>query len=64
MREMTLQKYLSEGRTQGEVAAALGCTQGAIWQMLRDERDIRVVLQDDGSITAHEIKPVGKNSAA
>lgn len=61
--EISLQEYLI-GRSQSAAAKALGVTQGAIWQMLRDKRDIRVRIGPDGAVEAVEVKPIGRKRAA
>lgn len=61
--EITLQEYLI-GRSQKAVADALGVTQGAVWQMLRKKRDIRVRVTASGELQAFELKPIGRKSAA
>ena len=63
MTTITLKKYL-EQKTQAEVAAEIGVTQGAIWQMLRDQRQIELTIHEDGSVEAKEVKPVGRRSSA
>jgi|CEGF01.1.fsa_nt_gi hypothetical protein len=41
---------------QAEAAAALGCTQGAISKALRQNREITVLIEDDGTIKGHELR--------
>lgn len=63
MKEMTLQDYLIDG-TQQEVADALKITQGAVYQMVLNNRDVRLILSNKGKIVrAREIKrfPTGKH---
>jgi hypothetical protein len=63
MKEMKLTDYLVDG-TQQEVADALKITQGAVYQMVLNNRDVRLVLSDKGKIVrAKEIKlfPTGKH---
>ena len=50
MKEMTLKQFL-EGRTQKDVADIMGLTQGAVWQMIKHGRDIRFMVNDDGSVS-------------
>jgi len=52
MKELTLREYVDQ-TSQTEAAALIGRTQGAVWQMLRDERDIRLIFDDKGNF----IKP-------
>lgn len=63
MTEQTLNEYLSD-KTQAQVAADLGVTQGAIWSMLRSRRRIMVCTHENGEVEAYEIKPVGRKTAA
>ena len=63
MNEMKLTDYLIDG-TQQEVADALKVTQGAVYQMVSNNRDVRLVLNNKGQIVrATEIKtfPTGKH---
>jgi DNA-directed RNA polymerase specialized sigma24 family protein len=56
MREQTLKEFL-ETHTQKEAADAIGCTQGAVWQMLKNRRDIRFRLNKKGEpVSFYEIK--------
>ena len=63
MREIPLITYVAE-HGQTATAKKLGLTQGSIWQMLDAGRNVTVVEQSDGSITAYEKKPIGKPQAA
>lgn len=55
MKNETLQEFVAKvGQT--EAARALGVTQGAIWQCLRDGRDVHVLHRDEGRVEAIEIK--------
>lgn len=63
MQKMSLTEYLST-RKQADVAADIGVTAGAVWQMVRSGRQIDVTIHDDGRVEAHEIKPLGKTRAA
>ena len=63
MNEMRLEDYLIDG-TQQQVADALGITQGAVYQMVLNDRDVRLILNNKGKIVrAKEIKlfPTGKH---
>lgn len=63
MNEMKLTDYLIDG-TQQEVADALKITQGAVYQMVLNNRDVRLILNNKGKIVrAKEIKqfPTGKH---
>lgn len=63
MREITLCDYL-KNHTQQETADAIGCTQGAISQMIQAERDIRLYLNAEGIATSHyEIKKPKRRAA-
>ena len=61
--EMTLREFVEE-HSQERVAAMMGVTQGAVSQMLRSERDIRVAEDGEQGYRFFEIKPVGKHRAA
>jgi DNA-directed RNA polymerase specialized sigma24 family protein len=62
MSEITLAKYL-ENHTQQEAGEAIGCTQGAISQMLQADRDIRICLDESGKPVDHyEIKKPRKSA--
>ena len=62
MKTISLQQFV-ENKTQSEAAQAIGVTPGAIGQMLRSERRIELTINDDGSVQAYEIKPIGRRSA-
>ena len=56
MTEITLKDFLKT-HTQQEAANAIGCTQGAVWQMLRAGRDIRFRANKKGvPVSYYEIK--------
>lgn len=57
MKEIKLSEYL-KNNTQEKLANALGLTQGAISQMLIARRDIRIITDGKGNITAKEVKPI------
>jgi hypothetical protein len=57
MKETPLKQFCEEN-TQNAAADIIGCTQGAVWQMLREGREVYIVTQDDGSQSAYEKKPV------
>lgn len=50
MTEIPLSKYL-ENHTQTEAAALIERTPAAIWQMVKKERDVRLVFNEDGSFS-------------
>lgn len=62
MNEKPLHKYVEE-HGQTETARRLDVSQGAVWQMLKSGRDITIVDNGDGSISAYEKKPIGGNKA-
>jgi len=55
MNKYTLKNYC-ELNTQGAAAKALGVTQGAVWQMLRDDREIYITDSGDGNFSSYEVK--------
>lgn len=62
MREITLKDYVEE-HSQTAAGVALGMTQGAIWQALRGERDIYIVVDSCGKVVgSYEKKHIGKRS--
>lgn len=64
MKEITLAKYV-EANTQKDAADFLGCTAGAVWQMLRNKRDVRLVLDKKGQLASwYEIKRARRSKAA
>jgi len=63
MQKIKLEDYLLDN-TQYKCAKEIGVTPSAIWQMLRAGRHIEITVHDDGSVVAHEIKPIGKSKAA
>lgn len=52
-------REFAKGKTQPQVAALIGVSQGSVSQMLASSRDIRVRTLDGGKFQAVEIKPVG-----
>jgi len=56
MREMTLAE-LAARDGQAAVAAALGCTQGAVCQAIKSGRDVRVRLRRGVPVEAYEVRP-------
>jgi predicted transcriptional regulator len=64
-KRVPIAKFIAtSGMSQTALAAAVGVTQGAINQMLRSERSIFVITNDDGSLRLEEIKPLGKAATA
>lgn len=60
-----LRQYLAMvGNTQVRLAKSVGVTQGAIFQMLKSNRRIVVVEQDDGSLLLEETRQVAPKTAA
>jgi predicted transcriptional regulator len=55
MKVKTLAQYL-ETTTQNAVAAQLGVTQGAIYQMIKTKRNITVIENEDGTVDFIEKK--------
>jgi predicted transcriptional regulator len=51
-------------RSQSEVAAIMGVTQGAVHQMIKAKREIYFKKQEDGTYTHYEIKRCIKKKAA
>ena len=62
MTKIKLADYL-EAKTQAEFAEEIGVTTGAVWQMVRSGRNIEVIISNDGTVSAHEIKPVGRRTS-
>lgn len=57
---MSNEQHISDflkNTTQEQLAGALGITQGAVNQMLKSGRDIRIVLSEEG-LSAYEIRSV------
>lgn len=63
MKEKSLQQYV-EKYGQTETAKRLSVTQGAVWQMLKSNRIIKVVEHKNGRIEAYERKPIAKRKTA
>lgn len=63
MNEIPLSEYV-EKHGQTQTAIGLGVSQGAVWQMLQNERCIFVVESESGHISAYERKPIGKQRPA
>ena len=60
MAEKTLEEYLNGGGRRIDVARALNVSHSLIWQMIKTNRDIRVVTNRKGEVTrAYEIKEIG-----
>ena len=55
MNEYTLKNYC-ESHTQAAAAKVLRVTQGAVWQMLRDGREIYITETEDGILSSYEVK--------
>ena len=55
--EITLKQYLAAGNSQESLAKHLGVSQGAVHQMNKSNRDIRLIVGDN-KITAYEVRPV------
>ncbi len=56
MKELSISDYLIDG-TQKEIAEALHITDGAVSQMVKFNRDVRLIVNKRGEIVrAHEIK--------
>ncbi|WP_421921631.1 XRE family transcriptional regulator [Marinobacter salarius] len=62
MTKVSLKEY-TKGKTLAEVGEAINVTPGAVWQMLRSDRQIEITIHDSGLVEANEIKPVGRRSA-
>ncbi len=62
MKERTLSNFVKE-HGQTATAEKLGLTQGAVWQMLKNERSVYVVETSNGQLDAFEKKPVGRRAA-
>ena len=56
MQKIPLEKYvLANGQTK--TAAELGMYQSAISKAIKQNRTVNVIINDDGSIAAEEIRP-------
>ncbi len=64
MKTVSLGEYLSAHGTQSDLAKALGIQQSAVSQMHRSNRDISIILMDDGSIQASETRPIPARKSA
>lgn len=64
MKEVALAVFCAK-KKQAEAASILGCSQVAVSQMLKAEREIVIVFNDDGSKSWYEIRrPKNPQSAA
>lgn len=61
MKTIPLKQFIDQA-TQKKAAEGLGLTQGAIWQAVRDERDIHVVVSNEVIVDAFENKPFGNKT--
>ena len=59
MRVITLKKY-SEGKTQIEIAEAMGVTQGAVSTILNSDREITVIIKKGQPPEFREMSKPGK----
>jgi len=57
--EIELAKYV-ELHGQAETGRRVGLTQGAIWQMLRSQRDLSVIELATGEVELMERKRLGR----
>ena len=51
MLELHISEYLKT-KTQAELARQMGLTAGAVWQMVRDNRDIVLDFDDSGKLVS------------
>lgn len=58
MKTLSLVDFIKQS-TQDEAAKSLGITQGAIWQAVRNKREIYVTCNDGRPVLAYEYKPFG-----
>lgn len=59
-KRILLKDYLErDGVTQQSVATGAGITQGAVHQMIKKDRKVYVIENDDGSITLEEVRRIG-----
>jgi len=63
MNKITLKEYLKT-HTQFDAANAIGCTQGAIPQMLKVERKIMFRMDGENVRSVYEIKEISPHSPA
>jgi DNA-binding Xre family transcriptional regulator len=60
MNKKELRAYLYDNRkSQKDLAAEVGLTQGAISHMLVQKREVYVVTTDDGRIWLEEVRKIG-----
>lgn len=63
MRRIPLSEFANEhGHTKA--AQMLGCTQGALSKAIRVGRDVFVTRNDDGSLSAEELRPFPSQKSA
>ena len=61
--EVQLKDFLKE-HSQAELAKALNVTAGAVYQWVKFDRDIRIKKHKNGTLSAYQVKPVGRKQSA
>jgi len=61
MEKIKLEHFLQK-HTQQEAAEIIGCTQGAIHQMILNKRDVFFQKDGKGNLKAYEIKSIAKSN--
>ena len=67
MIEIPLDEYVTPRGNASQAAAAklVGCTDGAIWQAIRDRRQVFLVFDDDGTfVRSYEITKYPRRQSA
>ena len=60
MKEKTLKQFCDE-KSQQAAADIIGCTQGAVWQMIKNGREIYIV-DHGGKYSSYERKQLNKTA--